>query len=342
MDKEEIIGFDAIWESSLKCKKGVMWKDSAATFIHNGIEQSFRLSEELKKDTYRERPHKFFTVTEPKERHIMSISFRDRVYQRSLNDNAIYPAVVPHFIRDNCACQRGRGTDDARDRLAHFLRKYYRKFGKDGYVLQIDIQGYYPNMRHDVAKDNFHEYLDDETYDMAARILDGFPGEVGFNPGSQIVQIEGVSIPNKIDHFIKEQLRCKFYLRYMDDMILISDSKDYLKDACEQLEQKFKALGFHFHPKKTQLYPISQGIHFLGFVFKLTSTGKALRLLPSEKVRHERRKLRHLVSKAKRSELSREKVDQCFECWIAHAEKGNTWHLVQRMKQYYNSLWEEE
>lgn len=339
MNKDRIIGFDAIWDSSLKCKKGVFWKDSVASFIHNGVEQSIKLSDELEDGTYTERPHKYFKVTEPKEREVMSIAFRDRVYQRSLNDNAIYPAMVPHFIRDNCACQKGRGTDDARDRLECFLYRYYRKHGNKGSVLQIDIKGYYPNMRHDVAKACFRRRLDYNVYLMAEKILDGFPGEVGFNPGSQIIQIAGISVPNDIDHHIKEREKCKLYPRYMDDMILISDDSSYLETCRREIEAKFAEIGFQLHPSKTRIYPLEDGIRFLGFIFMLTDTGKVLRLLPSDKVKHERKKLFRLVAKAKRGEITREKADTCFKDWLAHAENGNTRNLIRRMKQYYSQLW---
>lgn len=91
MDTEEIIGYEALYNSMMKCKKGVMWKDSTAFFVHNWMREIGKLERQLHDDTYQERPPKFFKVMEPKEREIMSIAFRDRVYQRSLNDVEIYP-----------------------------------------------------------------------------------------------------------------------------------------------------------------------------------------------------------------------------------------------------------
>ena len=116
MDTELITGFDALWLSMMKCKRGVMWKDSVANFVLNGVKEATKLSDDLNDGAYVERPHKYFTVTSPKRREIMSISFRDRVYQRSLNDVAIYPVMVKSFIYDNAACQKGKGTDFARNR----------------------------------------------------------------------------------------------------------------------------------------------------------------------------------------------------------------------------------
>ena len=109
-----------------------MWKDSTAFFVHNWMREIGKLERQLHDGTYQERPPKFFKVMEPKEREIMSIAFRDRVYQRSLNDVEIYPRCTRSFIYDNHACQTGKGPDLARERLKCFLQRYYRKHGADG------------------------------------------------------------------------------------------------------------------------------------------------------------------------------------------------------------------
>lgn len=140
MDVEEIIGFEALYESMTKCVKNVLWKDSVAYFYHNWATEILKLERELHNGTYKERKAKFFTITEPKVREIMSIAFRDRVYQRSLNDVAIYPAVTKSFIYDNHACQKGKGTHKARKRMECFLQRFYRHHGSDGYVLKCDIK----------------------------------------------------------------------------------------------------------------------------------------------------------------------------------------------------------
>ena len=142
MEIDDIIGFDALYNSMYKCKRGVLWKDSVAHFYLNGIEETLRLEKQLKSGEYKARPTYTFNITSPKPRDIISIAFRDRVYQRSLNDNAIYPTMTRSFIRDNWACQKGKGTTDALKRMKAFLHRMYRKYGLDFYGLQIDIHGY--------------------------------------------------------------------------------------------------------------------------------------------------------------------------------------------------------
>ena len=339
MDNEAIIGYDALWESMMKCKRGVMWKDSVAHFVLSAPIEVAKLSNQLASGSYKERPHKYFEITSPKRREIMSISFRDRVYQRSLNDVAIYPVMSKSFIYDNCACQKGKGTDFARDRFKCHLQRFYRKHGRDGYVLKLDVKGYYPNMRHDVVKEIFREKLDDNVYQMAVRILDGFPGDVGFNPGSQIIQIAGISVLSHIDHYIKERLRVRYYVRYMDDMLLIGSTVEELNQYKDDIEKQLNEIGFHLHPTKSKIIPLSREITFLGFNYRLTQSGKVIMIVDPDRVMAERKRLFRLARLAKEGKIDKAKVDQCYQSWRSHASKGNTWHLLQRMDNYYRDLW---
>ena len=339
MEDEAIIGYEALWDSMMKCKRGVMWKDSVSNFVLNGVKEVGKLSDELMEGRYHEKPHKYFTVTSPKRREIMSISFRDRVYQRSLNDVAIYPVMSRSFIYDNAACQKGKGTDFARARFRCHLERFYRRNGRNGYVLKLDIRGYYPNMRHDAVKEKFRKHLDENVYQMAARILDSFPGEIGFNPGSQIIQIAGISILDELDHYIKERLRVKYYVRYMDDIMLIGESKEKLEHIKREISEKLAEIGFELHDKKSIIIPLTKEIEFLGFRYRLTATGKIVMILDPNRVKAERKKLFRLARLTKEGKISREKVDQCYQSWRSHASKGNSWHLLQKMDKYYHDLW---
>lgn len=104
IDEESVIGFDALYESMMRCKQGVIWKDSVAAYYHRAIERTEKLCADLHNETYKAAPPKHFTITSPKPREIASIAFRDRVYQRSLNDNVVYPVMTNGFIYDNAAC----------------------------------------------------------------------------------------------------------------------------------------------------------------------------------------------------------------------------------------------
>lgn len=341
--KEKVIGFDALYESMHRCKKNVLWKDSVANFYLNGIEQTLRLEKQLKDGTYKPRPPKKFMITHPKKRETVSIAFRDRVYQRSLNDNVLYPTMTKSFIYANMACQKGKGTDAARDKLDEFLKRYYRKHGLNGYVLQCDIHGYYPNMSHKVTEAAFKKKLPPEIYEMTEKILrQQYEGEKGYNPGSQMIQIAGISVLDPMDHMIKEQQQIEPYERYMDDFFLIAETEEELIRCKEAIEEHLHEIDFELHPEKTKIFPLKDGIKFLGFTHRLTETGKIIRIINPQNVKAERKKLRHMVNLVRKGRMTKKKVDECFEAWKAHAEKGNSKKLIRRMEEFYAALWKED
>lgn len=320
-----------------------MWKPSAKSFILNDIENIYRMEKKLKEGTWKNGKPKEIKITYPKKRDGLSISFKDRVYQRSINDNALYPAMASAFILDNCACQTGKGPDFARKRLKKHLWNFYRNYGLDGYVLQTDIHGYYPNMRHDAVKACFKKRLDPEVFQMVCEVLDAqYEGGIGYNPGSQMVQIAGISVLDGLDHYIKEQLHVRHYIRYMDDSIHLYHSRCEAERNLEIIEQKLNEIGFELNHKKTRILPLAEGFMFLGFRYRMTESGKILMTLDPQNVKHERRKLRKMVAKAKRGEMTKEKVDECYRSWKNHAGKGNSYKLLRRMDQYYKKLWRDK
>ena len=342
-NKDDIIGFDALWDSMEKCRLGVIWKDSVASFVLNASERIMKLEDELKSGTYQMRPPYHFTITYPKKRDIASVSFRDRVYQRSINDNELYPVMTRSFIKDNWACQKGKGTDGARDRFQEFQHKFYRKHGRNGYYAQFDVEHYYQTMSHDYIENMFKEKLSEEAFQMVKEVLRGqFDGDMGYNPGSQMIQIAGISALNPLDHFIKEQLHIKYYIRYMDDFILMHESEEYLEYCKKRIEEELAKIGFKLHPKKTRIFPVTEKIRFLGFDFQLTETGKVVVTKNPQNVKAERKKLRRLVAKSKRGEIPKESVDESYRCWREHVSYGNSYKLIQRMDKYYSDLWKEK
>lgn len=341
VDADAIItGFDALYESMTKCQKGVMWKASVASYRLNAIERTLRLMNDLNTGHYRSKPPMHFQVTFPKVRDIASVAFRDRVYQRSLNDNVAYPLMTESFIYDNYACQKGKGTDFARNRLKEFMHRYYRRYGSDGYVYQFDIKGYYPNMSHRVCEEVFKRKLPPRVYGMVEKILhDQYDGESGYNAGSQLIQIAGISVLNDFDHYVKEQLHAKFYGRYMDDFFIIHHDKRYLEVCAERIKAYLEKMEFKLHEEKCRCHRLTDGIDYLGFTFRLTSSGKVLMLIKSNNIRAQRRKLPRLVKQSKNGKMPKEKVDESYQAWRANAAKGNTYKCIQRMDRLYKSLW---
>ena len=298
MKREEIVDFENLYDSMNKCKKNVSWKTSTKHFTLNGIEECLKMEESLKSGTWTNgKPHEIL-ITYPKKRQGLAISFKDRVYQRSLNDNELYPKMTNSFIYDNCACQKGKGTSFARQRLITFIQRYFSKYGIEGYILQIDIEKYYQSMDHTEVKNCFKYKLDSDVYKMTVDVLDTqYTGDTGYNPGSQMVQIAGISFLDKIDHYIKEQLHVKYYIRYMDDILIIFNDYDELCDILSSIEEELNKIKLNINKKKTHIKPLKEGFLFLGFVYRITGTGKIIKSLNGDNIKHEKRKLKKMAKK---------------------------------------------
>ena len=341
--KDFITDYDQLYESMVKCRRGVMWKPSTKSFVLNDIENIFKMEKQLKTGVWKNGHPKPIKILYPKKRDGLSISFKDRIYQRSINDNILYPATTKSFILDNCACQKDKGPDYARTRLKKQLWNFYSHYGLDGYVMQTDILGYYPNMSHEEVKKSFAKYLEPEILQMVSDVLDTqYKGDIGYNPGSQMVQIAGITLLNELDHFIKEQLHVHYYIRYMDDSIHLYHDIEDAKNNLRIIEQKLTEIGFRINKKKTRIVPLTKGFMFLGFKYRITDTGKIIMTLNPQNVKHERRKLKKMVAKSKHGDISKDKVDECYNAWKNHAQHGNSYKLLERMDKYYKDLWEEK
>ena len=340
-EEEIIIGFDALYNSEGKCAKGVCRKASVGRFHLFRMDEILKLQKELATGTYKARPTIKVRITYPKPRTAVANGFRDRVYQRSLNDNAVYPAMSRSFIRHNAACQTGKGTDWAREQVKLMMEREYRQHGADSCALLVDVKHYYDTMSHDVANQRFERRLPYNVYNRVREVLDRqYTGDAGYSPGSQMVQLAGISVPDPIDHYIKERLRAKKYVRFMDDSLTIHHDKAQLEEWREAIRARYAADGMELHPTKTKIVRLKDGFRFLGFIYRLTPAGKVVMTVDPQNVKAERKRLFRLAQLIKAEEKPASALYEQYGSWKAHAAKGNSKKLLQRMDQYVKTLLE--
>lgn len=337
--KEHITDFDSLYESMTKCKKGVSWKPSVKSFVLNAEENILRMEKQLQNGTWKNGKPKKVLITYPKRREALSIPFKDRIYQRSINDYSLYPQKTKGFIYANCACQSGKGTDFARKLVKKYLWNYFCQNGLDGWVVQVDIHGYYLNMQHKDAESQIQERTDKDTAEMSCGVLrDQYAGDSGYNPGSQMVQIVGISLLDPVDHYVKEKLHVKRYIRYMDDFWALVETEECAEELLTNITVKLKEYGLEVNKKKSHIIPLDKGFMFLGFQYRLTETGKVIMTLDPDSVKHERKTLARMESKVRKGELKPEKVDEHHESWENNASKGNSYKILKRTNQYLKQL----
>lgn len=323
---DEAMSFKNLYKGLKSSCRNVRWKDSVIRYEAYGLRNTYILRQEVLNGTYEISPYQKFHIHEPKERLIYAPRLRDRQLQHALCDNGLYNDIAEHFIRDSMACQRGRGTDDALRRLKVHMQRYYRAHNTKGWYLKCDIHQFFPSTPHWVVEQTAHKYISDpKAADMVCRIANSFDGNIGLGLGSQISQIMELLVLNDLDHFIKEQLHIKQYIRYMDDFILIHPDKNYLKQCKKVIYDKLAAIGLLLN-KKTELQPLQHGIIFLKWHYYMTETGKIIMLMRRQKIT----KFKHHLARLAQKNYS--KLKSSLESFLANAKRGNTHKICRYMR----------
>ena len=279
----------------------------------------------------------------PKRRTALSTKYRDRVYQKCINDNGLYPEVSKHFVITNVASQKGKGTDFAISYVKRYLRSFISRYGVNGYVIQFDIHKYFNNIRHSDVDKCFKRYTDAETYERTIDVLTHqYSGSIGYKPGSQMVQVAGLTVMNDTDHMIKEKLYVKYYIRYNDDLLIFCPRYDLAVKWFKQISEQIHNLVLELNDKKCRIGKLQSGFRFLGFDYHISNSGKIYMTIDPENVKHERKKLRRMVHNVYKGNITKDKVYEQIRAWEAHARKGNTYHVIKRTRKYLEQLWESE
>ena len=180
---------------------------------------------------------------------------------------------------------------------------------------------------------------DSDTSRMSCGVLrDQYAGETGYNPGSQMVQIAGISLLDPVDHYIKEQLHVRYYIRYMDDFWILLPTKEQAEETYLKITEQLQTYGLEINEKKSQVTQLRKGFAFLGFQYHMTDTGKVIMTLNPDSVKHERKTLVRMTHKVQREELDEKKIDEHHASWENNADKGNSYKMKQRTNKYLKNL----
>lgn len=337
LDFEKVCDFNNLYNAYLDSRKGKGWKNSTALYQQDALYNTWLIREELVKGWYELGEYNVFSIYSPKPRIIKSISFKDKVVQRSLCDNVLTPAFEKHFIHDNYACRKGKGVHAGIDRTKEYLRAHYRKYGLEGYVLKCDIEKYFDSIDHEILKGIVRKLVkDDRVFNLLVMIIDSITGS-GLPLGNQTSQLFSLVFLSAFDHYVKETLRIKHYIRYMDDFVLIDPDKEYLQYCKKEIEFLLADLKLELN-QKSHIFPIKNGFDFLGFYIYLTNTGKVIMKLRRESKERMRRKLKKFKELYREGKITKEQIDQAWNSWTGHAQHGNCYYLIKHMRTYYDAI----
>ena len=336
--------------------KNSEWKETSQRFRLNFLSYIFKMQEAILNRTLKNGPVQEFSLNERgKTRPISSIPIEDRIVRHVLCDDILLPEVKKHIIYDNCASIKGRGMSMQRKRFEIHLKKYYRLYGNEGYILFGDFSKFYDNVIHKIAKDELLKlfdgdefiewlldvifdgfkvdvsYMDDDEYDNCLNSLFNkleyrkIPDELktgqkymekSVNIGDQLSQVIGIYYPYPIDNYVKYVRGEKFYGRYMDDWYIMSPNKDILIDILSNIREIAAGLGIHINEKKTRIVKISSTYKFLQIKYSLTKDGKVIKRMNPKRVTALRRKLKKLAVKVRNGDIEYEWVENMFKSWM--------------------------
>lgn len=336
----KIHDFGNLYRAYTASKQGKRWKNATAQFEINALAEIKKVQYELESGTYRLGPYNVFRIYEPKIRDIKSIGFKHKIVQRSLCDNVLAPAFERTFIFDNYACRVGKGTHAGIARTTEFYRRHYRKHGLDGWILKCDIEKYFDSIDHKILKRMIRKHIfDGRVLKLLDDIIDSTPGGKGLPLGNQTSQWFSILFLSDFDHYIKERLGVKMYLRYMDDFVLIHRDKAFLQKCKAAIVGYLRDLELELNTS-SHIFPLKNGADFLGFHIYLTESGKVVKKIRRDSKKRLKRKLKKFKELYENGERTREEIEQAYNSWKAHAEHGNSYYLIQNMDVLFNKIFE--
>jgi len=324
-------------------KRGVSWKESTQRYEMNLLTNLMETKRRLEAGESVQTGFVEFTIHERgKIRHIKSVHISERVIQKTLCDEVLVPILCNSLIYDNGASVKGKGTHFAIRRLVTHLSRFYRQngFSNKGYALTIDFRKYFDNIRHDILMERVEKKVHDErVLELARKFIKPFGEGVSLGLGSQVSQIFAIFLPNELDHAIKEKMRVKFYGRYMDDLYLIHNSKEYLENCLENIKKICNTLGITVNERKTRIFPLSEGLLFLKGKYYLQENGRVLKKATKDSAKRMRRKLKCFRQLIDAGRMSYADLRTGYQSWRGnYLRRFNAYETVRKMDGLYNSL----
>ena len=331
---ENVASPENLLEAAQDALRGKRGKRAGAAFFEIWEKEVVCLARELEAGSYRPGEYHYFTIHEPKVRMVAAAPFRDRVVHHALV-RVLEPLFEPRFIEDSYACRTGRGTHAGMRRALHFAKRY-------PYALKCDIRRYFPSIDQGLLREKIARVVGDRrVLELVDRILESHVERVekvwpdGGGLFDVVEQRKGLPIGNltsqffaniyldAFDHFVKQDLRVKGYVRYVDDFLLFGDDRAALKRLGARCREFLQAERLEIHPDKYRLMPTAHGVDFCGFVVRSDGRVK-VRTANARRFRKRYIRLRYEVAQGR---CDAEDLTTSVRAWIAHTEHAQSWHL---------------
>ncbi len=329
---QEVCEFENLYNAYLKARRGKNNSAEVLKFNYNLENELLKLQCELRSQTYKTGKYRHFIILEPKERKISALPFRDRVVHHAIC-TVIEIIFEKKFIYDSYACRKGKGTHAGADRIQKFIRK-----ANNYYVLKCDVSKYFPSVNHEILKKLIREKIaDKKLLQLLDKIVDSSEEQniqsslqKGIPIGNLTSQLFANIYLNKLDEYVKYELKINYYLRYMDDFVIMHESKIYLHEVKEKIIFFFASMKLTLHPKKANIFPVALGIDFLGYrIFNNH------RLVRKSTVKRFIKSVKGKIKKYNHRNINFDKLMESFNSWEAYMDQGNSYNLKKSLNEEY-------
>lgn len=321
---DQIYNYENLLKAYRKARKNKRYRTEVLAYTARLSENLLELQKDFKTCTYHPKPYRSFTIYEPKERIIRALPFKDRVAQHALC-NVIRSIIERGFYAHSYACIDGRGAHKASHDLSRWYYRLYREWDGNVWVLKGDIHSYFASMSHDVLKRQYRKEIKDRrVLALLDCIVDhnGTGEPVGVPVGNLTSQLFGGMYLTPLDRFVKETLRAKWYMRYMDDFVILARSRLELVEQLEKITEFLHTeLRLELNPK-TKIYKPMHGIDFVGY-----RHFHDYRLIRKDSITRCRRRIRRYAA----GEVSWNQLHEQLTSWTGHASHADACGIVRKI-----------
>lgn len=320
----DLISIENLFQAWDEFKKGKRGKKDVQNFEVNLEDNLFDLYLKLKNKDYQHGTYKSFYVQDPKKRHIHKADVSDRIVHHLLY-KYLYNLFDKNFIYDAYSCRLEKGTHKGVKRLSRFIRKVSKNYTGHCWILKCDIKKFFATVDQVILLKLIKEKVNDkDIYHLLEQIIMSFSSDFGKGKGMPIgnltSQIFANIYMNELDQFIKHQLDIKYYLRYADDFVILSENKEYLEDLIFKIHNFLESnLKLSLHENKVTIGKYMQGVDFLGYVVL------PYVILPRTKTK--KRMFRKL-----REKISFPNFNQSLQSYLGYLSHANTYNLIKEVK----------
>ena len=379
---ETVSDMNNLYDAFLASMNGSSWKEEPQRFEIDVLSELAALQRELETKTYKTTPGSEFTLNERgKIRHIHGGRMRDRVVRHCLCDKVLTPALEPYLIHNNGASRKGKGVSFAREQFEKDLHNFYLEHGhNNGYVGFVDFSKFYDNIPHKGIMESIEPLIDPFSAWLLREIVSTFRIDVSYmsdeeyaecmekkfnsvryyeevsremrtgekfmeksvDIGDQTSQDIGVFYPTRIDNYVTVVRGFRKYVRYMDDIAMIHEDRDYIRETIEGIKKEASEMGMFINDKKTRIVRMSDTFTYLQVRYFVTSTGKVVKRINPRSLTRERRRLKAYKRLISKGEMTYDRVEQAYKSWMGAFTKIMSKKQIKHIKELYKELYGKE